>query len=205
MAAGGHFGCAKFDRSSGPFISIRYYYIFLLFDKIATVGHFGCPKSLSIAFLDISDRYGTFYIFEMFDKMAVLDVRKSLSIAFLDISDRYGTLFYRQPFWMSQITFDHISGHFRSIGHFGCLKITFHRISEHFISIRNLLVSAYSFGHGEAYMLYINILISWWRYGSTHVSCIIRTKFNFNIRSPTHKPPNNTTSNVMITFVQNMK
>ena len=41
MAAGGHFGCPKFDRSSGPFISIRYYYFYFIFDKIATVGHFG--------------------------------------------------------------------------------------------------------------------------------------------------------------------
>ena len=54
-------------------------------------------NSLSIAFLDISDRYGTFYIFlknlTKWTPAAILDVRKSLSIAFLVISDRYGTFF----------------------------------------------------------------------------------------------------------------
>ena len=58
-------------------------------------------KSLSIAFLAISDRYATL-IFWIFFKMAagrhfgspfwgILDDRKSLSIAFLTISDRYGS------------------------------------------------------------------------------------------------------------------
>ena len=35
-------------------------------------------------------------------------------------------------FGCPKFTFDHISGHFRSIGHFGCLKITLDRISGHF-------------------------------------------------------------------------
>ena len=43
-------------------------------------------------------------------------------------------------FGCSKITFDRISGHFRSIGHFGCPKITFDRISGHFRSIRNFFL-----------------------------------------------------------------
>ena len=57
-------------------------------------------------------------------------------------------------FGCPQFTFDHISGHFRSIlnfiffeifdkmaavGHFGCPKFTFDHISGHFRSIRNFI------------------------------------------------------------------
>ena len=74
--------------------------------------HFGSPfraifddrKSLSIAFLAISDQYATFFL-NFFFKMAagrhfgspfwaILDDRKSLSIAFLAISDQYATFFF---------------------------------------------------------------------------------------------------------------
>ena len=53
-------------------------------------------KSLSIAFLSISDQYATFIFFIFFTKWlpaAILDDRKSLSIAFLAISDQYATFF----------------------------------------------------------------------------------------------------------------
>ena len=65
-------------------------------------------KSLSIAFLAISDR------------SAILDVRNSLSIAFLAISDPYGTELFDAGghFGRPKITFDRISGHFRSIRNF---------------------------------------------------------------------------------------
>ena len=66
-------------------------------------------KSLSIAFLAISDQYATFF-FEFFFKMAdgrhfgspfwaILDDRKSLSIAFLAISDQYATFFFFEYFF----------------------------------------------------------------------------------------------------------
>ena len=79
-------------------------------------------KSLSIAFL------------------AILDVRNLLLIAFLAISDRYRTFLFDGHFGCPKITFDRISGHFRSIGHFGCPKFTFDRISGHFRSIQNLFL-----------------------------------------------------------------
>ena len=75
--------------------------------------HFGSPfwailddrKSLSIAFLAISDQYATFFFLIFFFKLAagrhfgspfwaILDDRKSLSIACLTISDQYATFFF---------------------------------------------------------------------------------------------------------------
>ena len=86
---------------------------------------------------------------------AILDVRKSLSVAFLSISDQYATFFYKMAavghFGCPKMTFDLISGHFRSIhnfnfveifdkmaavGDFGCPKFTLDHISGHFRSIQ---------------------------------------------------------------------
>ena len=95
MAAVGHFGCPKvtFDRISGHFRSIGHFG-FLKFTFDRNSGHFrsiqrfigvfsatilDVRKSLSIAFLAISDR------------SAILDVQNSLSMAFLAISDPYGS------------------------------------------------------------------------------------------------------------------
>ena len=85
---------------------------------MAASGHFDDRKSLSIAFLDISDQYATFF----FTKCG--------------------------HFGLPKITFDRISRHFRSIRnfffhkmaagrHFGWPKIAFDHISRHFRSIRN--------------------------------------------------------------------
>ena len=86
MAAGGHFGWPKntFCRISRHFRSIRNFFFYLFF-KMAAGGHFGSPiwailddlKSLSIAFLAISDQY-TIYFFIVFTKWppaAILEVR----------------------------------------------------------------------------------------------------------------------------------
>ena len=65
-----------------------------------------------------------------------MDVRKSLSIAFLPISDRLAT--FDIPFQIHTelnvvlLIFDKMAAG----GHFGCPKITFDRISGHFRSIR---------------------------------------------------------------------
>ena len=109
-----------------------------LFYKMAGDGHFGWPatailddqKSLSIAFLAISDQYPTFIFF---GNVSPNDLR--------------------QPFWMTE---NHFRSHFSPFqintqllffqiffhkmgagGHFGWPKITFDRISRHFRSIRN--------------------------------------------------------------------
>ena len=66
---------------------------------------------------------------------AILDVRNSLSIAFLANLDRSTILDFL--FGCLKIALDHISGHFRLIGHFGCPKFTFDGISGHFRAIRN--------------------------------------------------------------------
>ena len=59
------------------------------------------PLFKSLAFLAISDRYATLFFFEIFDKMAAFG-----------------------HFGCPKFTLDHISGHFRSIGHFGFQKLT---------------------------------------------------------------------------------
>ena len=84
MVAGGHFGWPKitFDRITRHFRSIRNFFFF----KMAVGGHFGSPiwpilddrKSLSIAFLAISDQYTTFIFLIFFSKWppaAILEVR----------------------------------------------------------------------------------------------------------------------------------
>ena len=102
----GHFGCPKFTFNliSGHFRLIRIFFgghfgcPKITFDRIyghfRSIGHFGCPNFHFDHILDISDRYKTLYIFLKFDKM--------------------------------------VAG-----GHFGFMKITFDRISGHFRSIRN--------------------------------------------------------------------
>ena len=98
MAAGGHLDIRKkitFDHISGHFKSIGHFGCpKFTFDRISgdfrSIGYFGCPKNFSIVFLDISNRYGTFYSFNVY----ILDVRKSLSNACLAISDRYGTFIF---------------------------------------------------------------------------------------------------------------
>ena len=88
-------------------------------------------KWISIAFLAISDKYATFYLF--FTKWlpaAILDDRKSLSIAFLAISDQYSTFI-----------FGNFVNKMAAGGHFGWPKISFDRISRHFRSIRNFFLN----------------------------------------------------------------
>ena len=68
-----------------------------------------------------------FYVAKSGFMSAILDVRNSLSIAFLATSNRYATLF----FWE---IFDKMA----AVGHFGCPKLTFDRISGHFRSIGHL-------------------------------------------------------------------
>ena len=125
---------------------------------MAAGGHFWCPK---ITFDRISSHFRSIrnFCFTKWLPSAILDVRNSLWITFLAILDQY-ILFLnflqngcQYHFGCSKITFDLISGHFRSIrnfncfleifdkmadvGHFLCPKFTFDRISGHFRSICN--------------------------------------------------------------------
>ena len=120
-------------------------------------------KSLSVAFLAISDQYETlkkkvlqngcrrpFWMCEIYFRShfwpfqidmqfflggkfltkwlpsAILDVRNSLSVAFLAISDQYEAFF--------KMFYKMAAG-----AHFGCAKLTFDRISGHFRSICNFI------------------------------------------------------------------
>ena len=127
MAAGGHFGCPKFtfDHISSHFGSIGYLRCLkFTFDRISghfrSISHFGCPKFTFDAFLAISE---------------------SIRIIFFNFWQNGR----RRPFWMSENNFDRISGHFRSIGHFGCAKFTFDRISGHFRSISHFGCPKFTF------------------------------------------------------------
>ena len=97
---------------------------------MAAGGHFALwksEKSLSVAFLDISDKYETFFL--NFYKMAtgaILDVRNSLLIAFLAISDQYATLFFLYLYFCDFV-YKMAAG-----GHFECPKITFGSNAGHF-------------------------------------------------------------------------
>ena len=140
MATGAHFGCPKFtferisvhfrsicvDHISGHFRSIRNYILIFkkisiaflileIYDKMAAVGHFGCPK---FTFYRISGHFRSVRNF------IFLEI---LTIAFLAISDQYTTFFLE--------IYDKMAG----VGHFGCPKFTFDRISSHFGSIRNFI------------------------------------------------------------------
>ena len=68
MATGRHFVkkiAFTFDGISGHFRSIRILIVFLIFDKMAAGGHFGCPK---ITFDRISGHFGSIrnFFFEFF-------------------------------------------------------------------------------------------------------------------------------------------
>ena len=111
----------------------RYTTLFFLdiFNKMAAVGHFECPK---FTFDRISGHFRSIGNFNFFLKFftkwppaPILDVRNWLSIAFLAISDRYATLFFLE-----------IIDKMTRVSHFGCPKFTFDRISGHFRSIHKL-------------------------------------------------------------------
>ena len=166
MAAGGHFGWPKitFDRISHHFRSIRNFYFFIFFRKLAAGGHFG-RKSLSITSHFSPFQINTqiwFFSHKMapsghfvwpkitfdrishhFRSISNFYFFHSLLIAFLAISDQYANLI----FFVHKMS---AGGHFRSIcnfdlflkfhkmaagGHFGWPKITFECISRHFRSI----------------------------------------------------------------------
>ena len=93
----------------------------MFFKKWPPVAILDVQKSLSVAFLAISDQYETFiFIFTKWPPAPILDVRNSPSIAFLAISDRYATLFFFGNFNFCEFFYKMAAG-----GHFGCPKITF--------------------------------------------------------------------------------
>ena len=104
IAADGHFVCPKFtfDGISGHFRSIQNLFIKFL-TKWPPAAILDVRKSLSIAFLVISDRSVILDVrnslliafLAISDQSAILDGRKSLTITFLAIW--YGTYFY---FWI---------------------------------------------------------------------------------------------------------
>ena len=96
-----------------PFqIDITIFILWFFLQNVPPAAIFDVRKSLLIAFLAISDRYGTFLevrnslsisFLVISDRSAILDVRNSLLIAFLDISDR-SAIFY---VWNSFLNWTH--------------------------------------------------------------------------------------------------
>ena len=118
MATCGHFGWPKitFDRISLHFRSICNSFFFdFFFTKWLPVTILDDRKSLSIAFLSISDQYATFF----FHKMAAGGHFGCISRHFRSIRN------------------------LAAGSHFGWPKITFDRISRHFRSIPNLFFGIY--------------------------------------------------------------
>ena len=102
-----------------PFqIDAQLLFFLVIFDKMAVVGHFGCPK---FTFDCISGNF------------------RSIQIFFLKFFTKWppADFFFRRPFWKSE---NHFWLHFWSIGHFGCPKFTFDGISGLFRSIRILII-----------------------------------------------------------------
>ena len=152
MAASGHFEWPKitFDRISLHFRSIRNFDFF--FTKWLPAAILDDWKSLSNAFLAISDQYATFFVEFFFQNGCRRPFWKSdlghfgwPKITFECISRHFRSIRNFLFFGLPKITFDRISRHFRSIlnffhilaasGHFGWPKITFECISRHFRSI----------------------------------------------------------------------
>ena len=158
-------------------ISDRYTTLFCLeiFDKMAAVGHFGCPK---LTFDRISGHFRSIRNFIYFlnfftkwppavilnvrkslliaflaisDRSAILDVSNSLSIAILAISDRYRILLFFSAAILDVRKSLSIAflGHFWSIGHIGWPKFTFNGIFGHFRSIRILIIYLYFWQNGR--------------------------------------------------------
>ena len=114
-----------FDRIFSPFqINTQLLFVLIFFTKWLPTAILEDRKSLSIAFLAISDQYATFICFDFFHKMAansILEDRKSLSIAFLALSDQYANFIFF--FFFHKMA---------AGGHFGwkSLSIAFRTISD---------------------------------------------------------------------------
>ena len=123
MAAGGHFGCSKnhFRSHFYPFhIDTQLYFFWIFFDKMADVGHFGCPN---FTFDRISGHFRSirnFNFLEIFDNMA-------------DVGH----------FGCPKFTFDRISGHFRSICNFIFWKFLTKWLPAAILDVRNSLSNAF--------------------------------------------------------------
>ena len=129
MAAVSHFGCPKITlyHISYHFRSIpQFLFLCEFFLQNGCRRPFWMSENhFRVAFLAISDQYATFFIF--FYKMAAvghLDARNSLWITFLVTLDQYNFFFFFFFYKMA------------ASGHFGCSKITFDLISGHFRTIR---------------------------------------------------------------------
>ena len=122
MAVGGHFGCPKFT--------------FNRISNLSTILDF--RNSLSIAILAISDRYRIFFRRPFW--MSENHFGSHFWPFQIDRPFWMSEMHFRWHFWLFQIhaeLFFLIFDKMAAGGHFGCPQITFDSISGHFRSIRN--------------------------------------------------------------------
>ena len=140
-----------FDRISGHFRSISNFNIFgniwqngcrrpFCMSEIHFRSHFWpfeIDRPFWISEIHFRSQFWPFQIYTIFFSAAILDVWKSLWIAFLAISDWLAILDDRNSLSMALFLF------FTKwpLGHFGCPQITFDRISGHFRSIQNFILT----------------------------------------------------------------
>ena len=166
MATGSHFGCPKITVSHFlPFqINTTIFILVIFFTKWLPAAILDVRKSLSIAFLAISDQYATLiFVCELFLQNGCSGNFGCPKITFGHISDHFRSIrnFFKILFtkWLPSaildvwnslwITFLAILDQYRFFiffykmaarGHFGCSKITFDLISGHFRPIRNFIL-----------------------------------------------------------------
>ena len=87
------------------------------------------PKGRTQCIFPRSQHSCLYIFFFKWPPVAILDVQRSLCIAFLTISDQYHNFYFCDFFYKMAAG-----------GHFGYPKITFDRISGHFRSIRNFFL-----------------------------------------------------------------
>ena len=143
MAAVGHFGCPKFtiDCISGHFRSIRNFIFFWNFDIMDAPAILDVRNSLSIAFLAISDRYTTLFLFAFrghfrsiqiffvfkflttWPAADILDIRKLLSMVYAVVSNIQGL-------WKIWVDFCKYI-FYTYLGHNFCKKCGWHFFGSH--------------------------------------------------------------------------
>ena len=131
MAAGAYFGCPKLHF--WPFqIDTQLFFLENFWHNGSRRPFWMSENHFRLHFWPFQIDMQLYFFWNFFTKWllsAILDVRNSLSIAFLVILDQYTILFYFEIFYKMATG-----------GHLGCSKITFDGISGHFRSIRILII-----------------------------------------------------------------
>ena len=109
----------------------------LIFFKMGTSGHFGCPKFIFVCIsCHFRSKRNFIFLCSKWPPAAILDVQNSFSFAFLAISGKNETFFFqngrRWSFWMSEIHFCLLFSPFSFAFHYlRCMMNLSMRTGEH--------------------------------------------------------------------------